>query len=152
MLFDSFRSIGLVASGTPSPIRHLGTKHFMSVPAGRAFFVYDLERLTVALISRQAKAEISLLATGDDGEYTFCACGSGLAKFRRAEQVAFLDFGSPVCQLLLLGKTLLVVTKQGDLFVIEVVEFELPAAPALQLGSEFGCTQVSLCCESRLFL
>ncbi|KAH9259531.1 hypothetical protein BASA81_001952 [Batrachochytrium salamandrivorans] len=132
-LFDSFRGIGLVASGAPSSLRHMGVKNFMTVPAGRSFFVYDMANISVSLISRQITSThgISQIASGDEGDSTFCSAGNQVFHFKRQEQIAEHAYPNPVVQLLLLGKVLIVVTSQGSVYVDHELKFEL--------GSEFDC-------------
>lgn len=132
-LFDSFRGIGLVASGAPSSLRHMGSKNFMTVPAGRSFFVYDMANISVSLMSRQITSshEISQIASGDEGDSTFCSAGDQVFQFRRQEQVAQHGYPDAVVQLLLLGKTLIVVTSRGSVYVDRELKFEL--------GTEFAC-------------
>ncbi len=52
-LFAPFKAAGLVCDGTQLTLQSLGKESFLTTPAGRSFLVYNLDKLSVALVSRQ---------------------------------------------------------------------------------------------------
>ena len=61
-LFYPFRALGYVNEGVPFVEHRRGTEHFVTVSAGKAFQVYNCERLRLVLVGPQGDADITALA------------------------------------------------------------------------------------------
>jgi U3 small nucleolar RNA-associated protein 21 len=58
-LFVPYKATGLVCDGQQLWLQSLGTANFLTAPQGRAFQVYNLERLSVAMVSKQLARDIT---------------------------------------------------------------------------------------------
>ncbi len=58
-LFVPYKTAGLVAGGEQCAVQTLGREAFLTTPVGRALLVYNLDHLSVALVSRQLPHDIT---------------------------------------------------------------------------------------------
>ncbi|ACO69869.1 predicted protein [Micromonas commoda] len=84
-LFYPFRALGYVNEGVPFVEHRRGTEHFVTVSAGKAFQVYNCERLRLVLVGPQGDADITALAV--KGDLTFAAHGRDIVVCRRTHRV-----------------------------------------------------------------
>lgn len=54
-----FKAAGLVAGGTQLCLQTLGSKCFLTTSIGRAFQVYRTDHLTLSMVSRPGKRDIT---------------------------------------------------------------------------------------------
>ena len=133
-LLVPYRAVGLVSDGVPFAVSQLGTETFVTTAVGRAFQVYQEQKLRLAFAGPQLPRAITALCT--EGELTVAAGGSAAHVYRRAELVCTCEgeHTAPVRHLLMMGEsTLLTVCEAGV-----VIAWSLPA----QAGSAEGPTVV----------
>ena len=104
-LFYPFRALGYVNEGVPFVEHRRGTEHFVTVSAGKAFQVYNCERLRLSLVGPQGDADITALAV--KGDLTFAAHGRDIVVCRRTRRVCvFGGHADTVTQLFTFGPRL----------------------------------------------
>ena len=79
-LLVPYRAIGLVSDGVPFAVSQLGTETFVTTAVGRAFQVYQEQKLRLAFAGPQLPRVISALCT--EGELTVAASGSAAQRAR----------------------------------------------------------------------
>ena len=84
-LLVPYRAVGLVSDGVPFAVSQLGTETFVTTAVGRAFQVYQEQKLRLAFAGPQLPRAITALCT--EGELTVAAGGSAAHVYRRAELV-----------------------------------------------------------------
>ncbi|KAB1212058.1 hypothetical protein CJ030_MR5G024630 [Morella rubra] len=115
-IFQPFRAIGYITSSVPFSVQRLGTETFVTVSVGKAFQVYNCEKLTLVVVGPELPKKIRALASYR--EYTFAAYGNEIGVFRRAHQVAtWSRHRAKVNLLLLFGEHILSVDVEGNLFI-----------------------------------
>jgi len=128
-LFTPYKTCGVVcgSNGSQLCLQQLGDESFLSVPVGRSFQVYNLQHLTLAIVSRELKHDITHIASFK--EKTFAATsfeGDGITVFDRARVLRSLTWvkharqhqqhlTSSVVSLLVVGSTLLSLHDSGHL-------------------------------------
>ena len=122
-LFQRFRALGLVTQDVPMVYSPRGKENFLTVSIGKAFQVYNCEKLTPAIVSPQLPKRIRALEAKQG--MTFTACGADIIVWKRIVQQGVLKGHSePIRQLLVLGNVLLSISedKTVRLWNIECLE------------------------------
>lgn len=124
-LFTPYKTTGVFCSNSAVQfcLQMLGDETFLSVPVGRAFQVYNVQHLTLAIVSRELRHDITHVASFK--ETTFAATSfesDGITIFDRARIVRSLmwakepnNSNSSVVSLLVVGNTLLSLHTSGSL-------------------------------------
>ena len=73
-LLVPYRAVGLVSDGVPFAVSQMGTETFVTTAVGRAFQVYQEQKLRLAFAGPQLPRVITALCT--EGELTVAASGS----------------------------------------------------------------------------
>ena len=89
-LFTPYRTTGVVvgASAEQLCLQSLGTSTFLTAPSGRGFAVFDVAKLSLALVSRELARDVTHVAARR--EATFAATAEeedGIAVFVRARRM-----------------------------------------------------------------
>tara|TARA_B100001142_G_C14201617_1_gene604051 strand:+ start:168 stop:986 length:819 start_codon:yes stop_codon:yes gene_type:complete len=87
-LFYPFRALGYITENVPFATQRRGTETFVTVSAGRAWQIYNCDKLRLALVGPQFDGEIVALAVRND--LTFAAVGRDIHVCRRAHKVVTL--------------------------------------------------------------
>lgn len=123
-LFAPYKAVGYVTNGSPFSVNRLGTETFLTMSIGKSFQVYRLDKLTVCLVSHQAKGTISNLQTC--GHETFAAVGKDIIVFNRNSIVrTYSVHKSKIVGMSIVGKTLLTFDEDNAVKVIDVQDREL---------------------------
>lgn len=84
-LFRPYRAIGLVTNGIPFDLQSHGTASFVAVCTGKAFQIFNTEKLALVIVGPQHERKIRAIVT--NRELTFTASGPNIYKWRRAKLV-----------------------------------------------------------------
>lgn len=89
-LLQCFRAIGVICDDLPLASYALGSERFAAASLGKAFAVYQCDRLTPVLVSPQLPKKILALAVLPPKQLTFTACGRQILVWKRVEQLRTL--------------------------------------------------------------
>jgi U3 small nucleolar RNA-associated protein 21 len=105
-LFQPYRALGHVCDSVPFHLKRLGNATFVTVAIGRAWQVYNCEKLRLCLIGPHSDRKIRAIASTKD--LTFTAHGCDVYMWKRAVLVHKLKgHVEPVSHLLIFGDYLL---------------------------------------------
>uniref|UniRef100_A0A7S0D1C2 Small-subunit processome Utp21 domain-containing protein n=1 Tax=Amorphochlora amoebiformis TaxID=1561963 RepID=A0A7S0D1C2_9EUKA len=88
VLFAPYRTVGHVVDSVPFHLKRLGTETFVTVTVGRAWQVYNLEKLRLAMIG--PRLPLSIRAISSLREWTYVTQGTDILIFHRAEIIGRL--------------------------------------------------------------
>ncbi|KAG2664932.1 hypothetical protein I3760_16G105600 [Carya illinoinensis] len=137
-IFEPYRALGYITTSVPFSVQRMGTETFVTVSVGKAFQVYNCEKLNLVVVGPQLPKKIRALASYR--EYTFVAYGNEIAVFKRAHQVANWNRHSAKVNLLLLfGEHILSVDVEGNMFMWTFKGINQTSAPFghISLGEKF---------------
>jgi U3 small nucleolar RNA-associated protein 21 len=134
-LFTPYKTCGVVCGSSAAQLclQQLGEVTFLSVPVGRSFQVYNLQHLTLAIVSRELKHDITHISSFK--EITFAATSfesDGIAVFDRSRILRSLTWEKQrrkqnqqyltpsIVSLLVVGNTLLSLHESGHLRVWDI--------------------------------
>ena len=90
--FHPYRTIGHITSPFPFHFSSLGSARFITVPVGRRFTVYNLDRLRVVLLSEPVPCSAPIVAlTALSRDVTACAAGRAVYLYKRGEMLCRLE-------------------------------------------------------------
>ena len=132
-LFYPFRALGYITERARFAVNRRGTETFVTVSAGRAFQIYDCEKMRLKLVGPQLGAEggpdISALACRDD--LTFVGIGSTIVVCRRTHRLCAFraeeDDGAAVASLFVFGSDLLSLDAKGRVRAWDISKAKLGA-------------------------
>jgi len=129
LLFESFRTIGIVCDDVPFALNQLGKETFVTVSIGSGFMVYNIDKLVVRLVSRPVVHSSITSLTSGGKDVTFCASGSSIYMFKRSKvHKKVLDGGyGTIYSVISFGKSVLATTATSFLAIdgSQVSEFKL---------------------------
>ena len=88
-LFQRFRALGLVSQDVPMIIQSMDKHNFITVSIGKAFQVYNCDKLTPAIVSSSVPKRIRALQV--QHETTFTGCGADIIVWKKAIQTGVLQ-------------------------------------------------------------
>mmetsp|Transcript_36817 Transcript_36817/g.70972 ORF Transcript_36817/g.70972 Transcript_36817/m.70972 type:complete len:1115 (-) Transcript_36817:161-3505(-) len=91
LFFAPYRTVGHVVDSVPFHMKQLGTDTFLTVVVGRAWQVYNIDKLRLSMIGPRLPLPIRAISSVRD--ITFVAQGTDIVIFRRAEILSRL-YGS----------------------------------------------------------
>jgi U3 small nucleolar RNA-associated protein 21 len=124
-VFVPYRILGQVTNHVPFSLQARGTEYFLTTSIGRAFHIYNVDKLDLLFVSAQTDEPIVTLASHD--EITFTGIGSEIWLWHRANYSGKLVGPSkkPVKSIMVFGDYLIVVHEQGCIRVWEYTKTEL---------------------------
>jgi U3 small nucleolar RNA-associated protein 21 len=118
-LFQPYRALGFVCDSVPFHLKKLGSnpaQHFITVAIGKAWQVYNCDKLRLCLIGPHRDRKVRALASMN--EYTFTAHGAEIIVWKRASEVRRLrGHVASVYLLLVFGDYLLSISKDQVLHI-----------------------------------
>jgi len=152
-LFYPFRALGYVTERAPFAVNRRGTETFVTVSAGRAFQIYDCEKMRLKLVGPQLGGEggpdISALACRDD--LTFVGIGSTIVVCRRTHRLCAFraprsddDDDAAVASLFVFGSDLISLDAKGRVRAWDISKAKLGA-----LDGKTGKTRDDASARSR---
>ena len=152
-LFYPFRALGYVTERAPFAVNRRGTETFVTVSAGRAFQIYDCEKMRLKLVGPQLGGEggpdISALACRDD--LTFVGIGSTIVVCRRTHRLCAFraprsddDDAAAVASLFVFGSDLISLDAKGRVRAWDISKAKLGA-----LDGKTGKTRDDASARSR---
>jgi len=135
-LFYPFRALGYVTERAPFAVNRRGTETFVTVSAGRAFQIYDCEKMRLKLVGPQLGGEggpdISALACRDD--LTFVGIGSTIVVCRRTHRLCAFraprsddDDDAAIASLFIFGSDLISLDAKGRVRAWDISKAKLGA-------------------------
>ena len=139
-LFYPFRALGYITERAPFAVNRRGTETFVTVSAGRAFQIYNCEKMRLVLVGPQLGEEdpsetsprnISALACRDD--LTFVGIGSTIVVCRRTHRLCAFrppkqnDDGAEITSLFVFGSDLLSLDAKGRVRAWDISKAKLGA-------------------------
>lgn len=116
-LLSPYRSLGLVASATAkSHLKLMGAERFLTVPLGRGWCVYNLDKLRVVLMGAARSSPIRGIASARD--LTFTACGCDIVVWRRQEEVYRIKKHTRQVYMLYLFGSMLCSVDEGQMMAV----------------------------------
>lgn len=138
-LFQPYRALGHVCDSVPFHLKRLGNATFVTVAIGRAWQVYNCEKLRLCLIGPHSDRRIRCIASVKDT--TFTAHGCDIYVWKRAELVHKLrGHVEPVSHLLIFGDYLLSVCEGQVLRLWDISSDKEPTSQELELSSSARVT------------
>ena len=152
-LFYPFRALGYVTERAPFAVNRRGTETFVTVSAGRAFQIYDCEKMRLKLVGPQLGGEggpdISALACRDD--LTFVGIGSTIVVCRRTHRLCAFraprsddDDDAAIASLFVFGSDLISLDAKGRVRAWDISKAKLGA-----LDGKTGKTRDDASARSR---
>ena len=135
-LFYPFRALGYVTERAPFAVNRRGKETFVTVSAGRAFQIYDCEKMRLKLVGPQLGGEggpdISALACRDD--LTFVGIGSTIVVCRRTHRLCAFraprlddDDDAAIASLFVFGSDLISLDAKGRVRAWDISKAKLGA-------------------------
>ena len=124
-VFVPYRILGQVTNHIPFSLQARGAEYFLTTSIGRAFHIYNVDKLDLLFVSTQTDEPILALASHD--EITFTGVGNEVWLWHRANYSGRLSGPSKkkVKSIMVFGDYLIVVHEQGYLRVWEYTKTEL---------------------------
>ncbi|CAI9103007.1 OLC1v1001416C1 [Oldenlandia corymbosa var. corymbosa] len=139
-IFEPFRAIGYIANNVPFSVKRLGMETFVTVSVGKAWQMFNCDKLKLVLVGPQLPKKIRALASYR--YYTFAAYGNHIAVFKRVHQVAtWSKHNAKVNHLLVFGDYILSLDVEGNMFAWTFKETDENLAPPvgpIVLGEKFN--------------
>lgn len=133
ILFQPFRSLGLISSHARPHLKLLGQERFLTTALGKSWAVYNLDKLRVVLMGGAREQVIRAIVSFRD--ITFTTCGNEIIVWRRQDEVYRIDHHqSPVYLLYLFGSTLISVD-ESQLMCVWDIKSLTPATSVRSLVS-----------------
>lgn len=138
-LFSPFRALGYITDSVPFAVQRRGTATFVTVSVGKAWQVYNTEKLRLVLVGPQLTHAIGALAA--KGDLTFAACRGTIVECKRVHRSGEYRGGhsGDILQLLVLGDRLLSLGDDRKLLVWRIGQYEAPEV-SIQLPEGFTPT------------
>jgi U3 small nucleolar RNA-associated protein 21 len=119
VLFQPYRSLGLISSHARGHLKLLGPERFLTAALGKGWAVYNLDRLRVVM--QGGAREHMIRAIVSVRELTFTAVGNDIIVWRRQEEVhRITQHTAPVYILYLFGSMLISVDESQCMYVWDV--------------------------------
>jgi U3 small nucleolar RNA-associated protein 21 len=114
-VFAPYRILGYVTNQVPFSLQARGTNYFLTTSIGKAFHIYDVEKLKLVFVSDQTPQPITALES--IGDITFTGCGSDVWLWHRAKYAGKLCATPEVVvkNILVFGEYLIVAHEKGYL-------------------------------------
>ena len=84
-LFQSFRTIGMITDDIPFSLVTCGSDNFITVSIGKAFQVYNCEKMVPSIVSPLMTKKIRAIAARKD-QITFTSSGKDILVWKRVKQ------------------------------------------------------------------
>ena len=132
VLWQPYRSLGLVASASAAPhLKLLGSERFLTVPLGKSWCVYNLDKMRVVLMGAARSHAVRAIASMRD--LTFTTAGSDIIVWRRQEEVYRLQAHQRAVYMLYLFGGLLCSVDEGQTLMVWDVK---ALGPAISVRSQ----------------
>eukprot|EP00227_Mantoniella_beaufortii_P021354 CAMPEP_0197584758 /NCGR_PEP_ID=MMETSP1326-20131121/7269_1 /TAXON_ID=1155430 /ORGANISM="Genus nov. species nov., Strain RCC2288" /LENGTH=564 /DNA_ID=CAMNT_0043149171 /DNA_START=207 /DNA_END=1898 /DNA_ORIENTATION=+ len=120
-LFYPFRALGYITEGVPFAMQRRGTETFVTVSAGRAWQIYNCDKLRLVMVGPQFAGSSDISALAAKGDLTFAAVGRDIVVCRRAHRVVtFEGHAEAVTHLFVFGPTLVSVCAGGRVLAWDI--------------------------------
>ena len=116
-LFYPFRALGYVTESVQFAVNRRGTETFVTVSAGKAFQIFNCEKMRLVLVGPQLgdnTPDITALACKND--LTFCGVGADVVVCRRSHRLCTFvgkKGGEPIVKLFVFGSDLISIDASG---------------------------------------
>ena len=90
-LFYPFRALGYVSEGAPFAVQRRGTETFVTVSAGKAWQIYNCDKLRLVMVGPQFGDAPDIRALAAKGDLTFAAVGRDVAVCRRSHRLCTFE-------------------------------------------------------------
>ncbi len=137
-LFQSYRAIGHITDSTPFHLKKLGADHFITCSIGKAWQIFNCDKLRLALVAPAREHRIAAIASVKD--FTYTAAAHQIIVWKRTVEVARLSaHRTPVYILSVFGNFLLSLDESQLLIIWDLSTLKLfgtfqvvssPAPPA----------------------
>lgn len=118
-LFYPFRALGYITESAPFAVQRRGTEAFVTVSAGRAWQIYNCDKLRLVMVGPQFPADITALAAR--GDLTFAGVGRDIVVCRRSHRVCtFEGHAAAITLLIAFGSKLISVCAGGRVMAWDI--------------------------------
>ena len=120
-LFYPFRALGYVSEGAPFAVQRRGTETFVTVSAGKAWQIYNCDKLRLVMVGPQFGDAPDIRALAAKGDLTFAAVGRDVAVCRRSHRLCtFEGHAEPITHLFVFGGDLISVCSAGRVLAWDI--------------------------------
>ena len=120
-LFYPFRALGYVSEGAPFAVQRRGTETFVTVSAGKAWQIYNCDKLRLVMVGPQFGDAPDIRALAAKGDLTFAAVGRDVAVCRRSHRLCtFEGHAESITHLFVFGGDLISVCAGGRVLAWDI--------------------------------